>query len=143
VDLHEKNQILVAYNDQLKSEVAASRARLIEAESAGQLSDARSAHEQGKCLLLENEMEYLKAQIELYQVRMGLVVPAPIAGAVATEHKPIRKSREPFEALQSRVAKAQADQTEEYWRKRAEGVNIAGATSSESLTKDEPDAASS
>jgi len=114
-----------------------------ELEAARYLAEARTAHVQGKNELLQTENDYLKAQIELYQIRMGLVVPPPNSGTIPVEHKPIRKSREPFEAMSARVAKAQADANEEYWRKKAEAVDIAGVTSSESLTKGETDAASS
>jgi len=114
-----------------------------ELEAEKQLAEARAEHHLGRAEILTAEVDYLKAQVELYQVRMGLVVPVPVQGAVPTEHKPIRKSREPFEAMSARVAKAQADANEEYWRKKAEAVDIAGVTSSESLTKGETDAASS
>ena len=108
-------------------------------------SELKTLHDEGvlitgKAAILEAQVEYLKGQVELYQVRMGLVTPAPAQGVPLTEHKPIRKSREPFESLSARIGKAQADKTEEYWRARAAAVDVAGVTSDADATvKEEND----
>lgn len=127
----------------LKSDNVGLRARLALTEGDLQLSEAGKGYAEGKNDLLSVEITYLKAQIELYQVRLGLIIPVRVATAEQIKHEPVRKAREPFEALSSRVAKAQADANEEYWRKKAEAVDIAGVTSSESVTKDEADARTS
>lgn len=98
----------------------------------------------GKVVLLEQEAEYLKGQIELYQTRLGLRVPTPSQQGEKVEHKPIRKSREPFDQLSARIGKAQADKMEEYWRARIAAHEVSGVTSENTEeTKDKDDTASS
>jgi hypothetical protein len=80
----------------------------------------------------DTQVEYLKGQIEIYQTRMGILMPKRDGSAEVSEPKPIRKSREPFEALSQRVAKAQADKTEEYWKARAAQVSVDGVTTPDS-----------
>jgi len=86
---------------------------------------------EGRVSLLETENAYLKEQVKIYQIRLGLIVVPRDQNGSATEHKPIRKTREPFEALSHRVSKAQTDRLEKYWKDRAAATNITGKTTSE------------
>ena len=79
---------------------------------------------------LESQITYLKGQIEIYQGRLGLLPQTRQGESPAVEQRPLRQPRVPFAQA---AAKIQADRTEEYWRQRAEAVEI-GATGSTSQT---------
>ena len=75
---------------------------------------------------LQSQITYLKEQLQLYQVRMGLIQPTKSLAPV--ESVPIARRREPFAVASARV---QADMKEKYWRDRADAAEkeITGKTS--------------
>lgn len=65
---------------------------------------------------LENEIKYLREQVQIYQQRMGLLPQVRQVHSEQREIRPLRKAREPFAVAEARI---QAQRSEEYWRARA------------------------
>lgn len=76
---------------------------------------------------LESQIEYLRGEVKIYQGRLGLL-PQERQSETKTDHKPLRRAREPFPVIQARL---QANLNEEYWREKAAAASAELGTTSE------------
>lgn len=115
--LRERVSALERENDKLVGDLRNTHYNCEQLEQMGLEAERNRDTAEGRVKDLETQIEYLKEQVKIYQVRLGLLPQERQGQSDGKKLEPLKKGREPFSVVQARI---ETQQREAYWRKRAD-----------------------